>query len=92
MSTGVWNTIATAAGLARPKKKFHFNVSFSLQDLRNCTYVSGLMFAKIRLKNGGSFSVHSDRSAVALLSTPHHTDGQLFDCSNNQHTCIVLQL
>ena len=68
MSTGVWNTIATAAGLARPKKKFHFNVSFSLQDLRNCTYVSGLMFAKIRLKNGGSFSVHSDRSVDSRLS------------------------
>lgn len=61
MSGGMWSTLASAAGLTRPKKKFHFNVSFSLQELRNCTYVSGLMFAKVRLKNGGSFSAHSDR-------------------------------
>lgn len=63
MSTGMWNTFANAAGLGRPKKKFHFDVTFCLQDLRNCTYVSGVIFAKIRLKSGGSFSVHSDRSA-----------------------------
>ena len=64
MSSGgsMWSTLASAAGLARPKKKFHFNVTFCLQDLRNCTYVSGLMFAKMRLKSGGSFTIHSDRS------------------------------
>lgn len=63
-SGGMWSTLASAAGLTRPKKKFHFDVTFCLQDLRNCTYVSGLIFAKIRLKSGGSFSIHSDRSAV----------------------------
>lgn len=60
----MWSTLASAAGLARPKKKFHFNVTFCLQDLRHCTYVSGLMFAKMRLKSGGSFIIHSDRKEV----------------------------
>ena len=52
-------TLASAAGL-RPKKKFHFEVTFNLQDLLNCTYVSGVLFAKIRLKEGGHFS-HASR-------------------------------
>jgi len=39
----------TLAGL-RSKKKFHFDVSFTLQDLVNCTYVTGVIFAKLRLK------------------------------------------
>ena len=53
-------TLASAAGL-RPRKKFHFEVVFNLQDLLNCTYVSGVLFAKIRLKEGGHFSHASQR-------------------------------
>ena len=53
-------TLATAAGL-RPRKKFHFDVVFQLQDLLNCTYVSGVLFAKTRLKDGGHFSYSSRR-------------------------------
>ena len=45
----------------RTKKKFHFTTTFCLQNLVNCTYVSGLIFAKIRLKDGGSFSDFSHR-------------------------------
>jgi len=50
----------TLAGL-RSKKKFHFDVSFTLQDLVNCTYVTGVIFAKLRLKDGGSFTEVSRR-------------------------------
>ena len=52
-------TIANAAGL-KSRKKLHFEVVFKLEDLSNCTYVSGVLFAKIRLKEGGHFS-HSSR-------------------------------
>jgi hypothetical protein len=52
-------TLASAAGL-KSRKKFHFEVAFKLEDLSNCTYVSGVLFAKIRLKDGGHFS-HSSR-------------------------------
>lgn len=45
----------------RSKKKFHFDVSFTLQDLVNCTYVTGVIFAKLRLKDGGSFTEVSRR-------------------------------
>ena len=55
-----FQTLASAAGL-RTKKKFHFTTTFCLQDLVNCTYVTGLLFAKIRLKDGGSFSDFSPR-------------------------------
>ena len=55
-----FQTLASAAGL-RTKKKFHFTTTFCLQDLVNCTYVTGLIFAKIRLKDGGSFMDFSKR-------------------------------
>lgn len=56
-------TLANAAGL-RPRKKFHFEVVFKLEELLNCTYVSGVLFAKIRLKEGGHFSYSSQRLAL----------------------------
>ncbi len=49
------NSLASAAGLARPKKKFHFDVTFTLERLLNCTYVAGLIFSKIRLVDGGTY-------------------------------------
>ena len=57
-------TLANAAGL-RPRKKFHFEVVFKLEELLNCTYVSGVLFAKIRLKEGGHFSYSSKRLVIA---------------------------
>ena len=54
------NSLATAAGLSKMKKKFHFDVVFSLEELLNCTYVTGVIFAKIRLKDGGTFSETSE--------------------------------
>ena len=55
------SSLASAAGLTRPKKKFHFNVCFCLQDLLHCTYVTGVLFAKIKLKDGGNFIESSKR-------------------------------
>ena len=57
-------TLANAAGL-RPRKKFHFKVVFKLQELLNCTYVSGVLFAKIRLKEGG-YSYSSKQLYVCI--------------------------
>lgn len=54
------SSLATAAGL-RPKKKFHFDVNFLLEELLNCTYLTGVIFAKIRLRDGGAFSAISNR-------------------------------
>ncbi len=55
------SNLASAAGLTRPKKKFQFDVTFCLQDLRNCTYVTGVLFAKLRLIDGGSYTELSRR-------------------------------
>ena len=54
MSAGKMLSLSQTLGL-RSKKKFHFDVTFTLQDLVNCTYVTGVIFAKLRLKDGGSF-------------------------------------
>ena len=54
-------TLASAAGLRGGRKKFHFDVSFSIQALLNCTYVTGVLFAKLRLKDGGSYVGASTR-------------------------------
>lgn len=58
------SSLATAAGLSRPKKKFHFDVQFILEELLNCTFLTGVIFVKIRLRDGGTFSVVSNRWAV----------------------------
>lgn len=55
------SSLATAAGLTRTKKKFHFDVNFLLEELLNCTYLTGAIFAKVRLRDGGTFSVISER-------------------------------
>lgn len=58
------SSLASAAGLSRPKKKFHFDVNFLLEELLNCTYLTGAIFAKIRLRDGGTFSELSDSCDV----------------------------
>lgn len=60
-------SLSSLAGL-RSKKKFHFDVSFSLQDLVNCTYVTGVIFTKLRLKDGGNFTEVSRRYDSHRLS------------------------
>ncbi len=66
------SSLASAAGLlTRQKKKFHFDVTFCLQDLLNCTYVTGVLFAKLRLKDGGNYSEISRRYVKPTCRRQH---------------------
>lgn len=38
------------------KKKFVFGVRLEVQELTSITFVNGVVFCKVRLLNGGSFS------------------------------------
>ncbi|XP_074654018.1 early estrogen-induced gene 1 protein-like isoform X7 [Tubulanus polymorphus] len=46
------------------RKKYRFQVNFELDELSSFTFVSGIIFAKIRLLDGGSFSEFSPREEV----------------------------
>ncbi|XP_065358210.1 bromodomain-containing protein DDB_G0280777 isoform X2 [Calliphora vicina] len=46
------------------KKKYRFNVEVKLQDLENVALVNEVLFAKIRLLDGGSFQEYSSREEV----------------------------
>ena len=41
--------------LLMKKKRFKFDVEFEVDELSNVSFVSGALFAKIRLMNCGSF-------------------------------------
>jgi len=43
------------------KKKFKFQVNIILEELSSVPYVSGILFAKLRLLDGGNFTVQSER-------------------------------
>ncbi|XP_067057444.1 EEIG family member 2-like isoform X2 [Acropora muricata] len=46
------------------KKKFKFDVNFKLNELSSVPFVSGVLFAKMRLLEGGSFAYYSTREEV----------------------------
>ncbi|KAM9841459.1 early estrogen-induced gene 1 protein-like [Aulostomus maculatus] len=46
------------------KKKFKFQVGFTLEELAAVPFVNGLLFCKIRLMDGGDFAVLSSRKEV----------------------------
>ncbi|KAL3871473.1 hypothetical protein ACJMK2_039469 [Sinanodonta woodiana] len=46
------------------KKRFKFQITFDLEELSNVPFVSGILFAKIRLLEGGSFIEMSSREEV----------------------------
>ncbi|XP_064616459.1 early estrogen-induced gene 1 protein-like isoform X2 [Liolophura sinensis] len=46
------------------KKRFKFQVNFELEELSSVPFVSGILFAKVRLLEGGSFTEHSSRDEV----------------------------
>ncbi|KAG9483294.1 hypothetical protein GDO78_009299 [Eleutherodactylus coqui] len=50
------------------KKKFKFRVDFELDELSSVPFVNGILFCKIRLLDGGSFSVESTREVVQANS------------------------
>lgn len=49
------------------KKRFKFDVNFKLNQLSSVPFVSGVLFAKMRLLEGGNFTSFSTR--YYLLST-----------------------
>ncbi|XP_037835331.1 protein FAM102A isoform X2 [Kryptolebias marmoratus] len=46
------------------KKKFKFQVQFTLQELTAVPFVNGVLFCKIRLRDGGDFDTLSSREEV----------------------------
>ncbi|XP_013883045.1 protein FAM102A isoform X2 [Austrofundulus limnaeus] len=46
------------------RKKFKFQVQFSLQELSAVPFVNGVLFCKVRLREGGDFAVLSSREEV----------------------------
>ena len=43
------------------KKRYKFNVSLDVEELSSVPFVSGILFAKLRLLDGGNFNEQSDR-------------------------------
>lgn len=43
------------------KKKFKFDVKFEVEELSYVPFVSGALFAKVRLLDGGSFTECTNR-------------------------------
>ncbi|XP_064649165.1 early estrogen-induced gene 1 protein-like isoform X4 [Lineus longissimus] len=46
------------------KKRYKFQVNFTVEELSSVPFVSGVMFAKVRLLDGGSFSNLSSREEI----------------------------
>uniref|UniRef100_A0A3Q2STQ4 Estrogen-induced osteoclastogenesis regulator 1b n=1 Tax=Fundulus heteroclitus TaxID=8078 RepID=A0A3Q2STQ4_FUNHE len=46
------------------KKKFKFQVHFTLEELTAVPFVNGVLFCKVRLVDGGDFSISSSREEV----------------------------
>ncbi|GFO45559.1 protein fam102a-like [Plakobranchus ocellatus] len=55
------------------KKKFKFQVQLSLEELASVPFVSGVLFAKVRLNDGGNFSDISPRVEIHNNQVEWHT-------------------
>ncbi|XP_044258636.1 uncharacterized protein LOC123007411 isoform X4 [Tribolium madens] len=55
---------AGMASFMTKKKKYKFQVSLCLEELLEVPFVSAVLFAKIRLLDGGNFQDHSSREEV----------------------------
>uniref|UniRef100_A0A182F231 C2 NT-type domain-containing protein n=1 Tax=Anopheles albimanus TaxID=7167 RepID=A0A182F231_ANOAL len=44
------------------KKKYKFSVELHLEELVEVPFLNAVLFAKVRLLDGGSFQEHSNRS------------------------------
>lgn len=47
------------------KKRYKFNVNFKLDELSSVPFVSGILFAKVRLQDGGNYTHLSSRVELA---------------------------
>lgn len=50
------------------KKKYKFSVEVDLEELTAVPFVNAVLFAKLRLLDGGSFVDHSTRYANFILN------------------------
>lgn len=67
-----WMTlIGPGAGMAfmMKKKKYKFSVDFQLEELVEVPFLNAMLFAKIRLLDGGSFQEYSTRWVSKFIST-----------------------
>lgn len=62
---GVGPDGAAAMAFMTKKKRYKFGVQCCLEELTEVPFVSAVLFAKVRLLDGGNFQEHSSRS-VAL--------------------------
>uniref|UniRef100_A0A182K3P6 C2 NT-type domain-containing protein n=1 Tax=Anopheles christyi TaxID=43041 RepID=A0A182K3P6_9DIPT len=51
------------------KKKYKFSVELHLEELVEVPFLNAVLFAKIRLLDGGSFQEHSTRFPIGANST-----------------------
>ncbi|XP_052790840.1 protein FAM102A-like isoform X2 [Mya arenaria] len=61
------------------KKRYKFHVTFELEELSSVPFVSGILFTKLRLLEGGSFSDVSERKEVSNHSVKWNHKF-VFDC------------
>jgi hypothetical protein len=75
------------------KKRFRFSVTMALHELSEVPFLSGMLFVKVKLCDGGSFSAKSSRQGISnhtavwneefsfdCRMTASATDGLLNDC------------
>ncbi|GAA6092472.1 protein FAM102A isoform X1 [Tachysurus ichikawai] len=62
------------------KKKFKFQVHFTLEELTAVPFINGMLFCKIRLLDGGDFVISSSRHVGVMSRTHYHSfkrDGEM---------------
>ncbi|KAK3796991.1 hypothetical protein RRG08_055049 [Elysia crispata] len=71
--------LATMIPFMSKKKKFKFQVQLSLEELASVPFVSGVLFAKVRLNDGGSFTDISPRVEIYNNQVKWHSNFE-FPC------------
>ncbi|XP_060526209.1 uncharacterized protein LOC132701918 isoform X2 [Cylas formicarius] len=64
MTNGRGAAAANMASFMTKKKKYKFQVDICLEELMEVPFVSAVLFAKLRLLDGGNFQDHSSRQEV----------------------------
>lgn len=64
MTNGRNSAVVGMASFMTKKKKYKFQVDICLEELLEVPFISAVLFAKLRLLDGGSFQDHSSRSVL----------------------------
>jgi hypothetical protein len=73
---------SAALSLIMKKKHFKFDVKLEIEELASVPFVSGILFAKVRLLAGGSFTDFTNRCSV-FLSLDSDIDHSSWKISNS---------